>query len=63
MKELIKEALVNIITGLAFTATVIGLTISILFSLVIVYATVYAYLHVTADTIQKTHQLIAPSKK
>jgi uncharacterized membrane protein len=63
MKELVKEALVNTITGLVFTITVIGLTISIFFSLVIIYASVYAYLHVTADTIQTTHQSINPSKK
>lgn len=63
MKELVKEALVSTITGLVFTITVIGLAISIFFSLVIIYATVYAYLHVTADTIQATHQSIDPSKK
>jgi hypothetical protein len=63
MKELVKEALVRAITGLVFTITVIGLTISIFFSLIIIYATVYAYLHVTADTIQATHQSINPPKK
>jgi uncharacterized membrane protein len=63
MKELGKEALVRAITGLVFTITVIGLTISIFFNLVIIYASVYAYLHVTADTTQATHQLINPSKK
>jgi hypothetical protein len=63
MKELVKEALVRAITGLVFTITVIGLTISIFFSLIIIYATVYAYLHVTADTIQETHQSINPPKK
>lgn len=63
MKELVKEALVSTITGLVFTITVIGLAISIFFSLVIIYATVYAYLHIAADTIQATHQSIDPSKK
>ena len=58
-----KEALIRTIIGLLFTITVIGLTIMIFFSLVVTYATVYAYLNVYADTIQQTHQSIDPSKK
>jgi len=58
-----KEALIRTIIGLLFTVTVIGLTIMIFFSLVVTYATVYALLEVSADTIQQTHQSIDPSKK
>lgn len=58
-----KEALIRALVGLLFTLTVVALTIMIFFSLVVTYATVYAYLHVYADTIQQTHQSIDPSNK
>jgi len=63
MNDLIKEALAKTVTGFVFTLTIISLTVMIFFSLVVIYATLYAYLHVSADIIQQTHQSIDPSKK
>jgi hypothetical protein len=63
MNDLIKEALAKAIIGFVFTLTVVALTIMIFFSSVVLYATLYAYLHVSADIIQQTHQSIDPSKK
>jgi hypothetical protein len=63
MNDLIKEALAKAVTGFVFTLTIISLTVMIFFSLVVIYATLYAYLNVYADTIQKTHQSIDHTKK
>lgn len=63
MKNLITEALAKAIMGLVFSLTVVGLTIMTFLSLVVIYATVYAYLHVSAETIQKTHLSIDKSKR
>ena len=63
MKNLITEALAKTIMGLVFSLTIISLIVMIFFSLVVLYATLYAYLHVSADIIQQTHQSIDPSKK
>ena len=63
MKNLITEALAKTIMGLVFTFTIISLIVMFFFSLVVLYATLYAYLHVSADIIQQTHQSIDPSKK
>jgi hypothetical protein len=63
MKNLITEALAKTIMGLVFSLTIVSLIVMIFFSLVVLYATLYAYLHVSADIIQQTHQSIDPSKK
>ncbi len=63
MNDLIKEALAKAIIGLLFTLTVVALTIMIFFSSVVLYATLYAYLHVSADTIQETYQSVDHTKK
>jgi hypothetical protein len=63
MNDLIKEALAKTITGFVFTLTIISLIVMFFFSSVVLYATLYAYLHVSADIIQQTHQSIDPSKK
>jgi hypothetical protein len=63
MKNLITEALAKTIMGLVFSLTIISLAVMILFSLVVLYATLYAYLHVSADIIQQTHQSVDHTKK
>jgi hypothetical protein len=63
MKNLITEALAKTIMGLVFSLTIISLIVMFFFSSVVLYATLYAYLHVSADIIQQTHQSIDPSKK
>jgi hypothetical protein len=63
MKNLITEALAKTIMGLVFTFTILGLIAMIFFSLVVLYATLYAYLHVSADIIQQIHQSVDHTKK